>query len=328
MALLPYSFVCSFLFLEVSFCRECMSDDQGLRPAHLARGAVCWLALALLLPEYGWLGGVPLALTVLLRLPMLKRQLKQMAYCVLIVAAFGGLIAGVSRLAGDGEEQERTFWFSLAHRMAWPTIWNDAIRWPAELREIAEPVLLDVTYSSGNMEKFLRPAIENAVGAKQAESYYRQMAFISWQVHSPVILRQMGGDALVYLLPQVMLPLQLEGKGYDSYSGRNYEVMMGRQPKLTSYYVRYSCWWFKVALGATVFLAVLRMASKERIFERGALGFLAMCAISVGAVTMYYVMRGSGMSDYKRTIAMSAAWTVWSLYALAERNRDREERVK
>ena len=325
MALLPYSFVSSFLFLEVSFCRECMNNEHGVRLTELARGAACWLVLALLLPEYGWLGGIPLALTVLLRFPVLKGQLKRMVYCVLLIAAFGGMIAGVGRLAGHGEEQEKSFWFSLAHRMTWPTIWNDADRWPAELREIAESVLWDATFSPGNMERLLRPAIENAVGTEQAESYYRQMALISWQIHSPVIVRQMGGDALVYVLPQVMLPLQLEGRGYDSYSGRNYEAMLGRQPKLASHYVRYSCWWFKVALGATVLLTVLYLASKKRVYERRTLGFPIMCAISAGAVTAYYVMRGAGMSDYKCTIAVSMLWAIWMLCCVGQEPQDEEE---
>lgn len=328
MALLPYSFVCSFLFLEVSFCREAINGGENVRLVELAGAAACWLALALLLPEYGWLGGFPPALTVLLRIPVFIRQFRKMVYCVLIIAAFGGMIAGMSNLADPLEKQGRTFWFSLAHRTAWPTVWHDFHVWPEEMQGIVEPVVWDTTYNSGNMERLLRPAIENAVGAEQAESYYRQMASIAWQLHGPVIVRQMFWDALVYTLPQVMLPLQLEGMGYDTYSGRNYEVMLGRQPRLTSYYVRYSCWWFKMALGATASLTVLGLASKERVSGWKVSGFLIMCVLSAGAVTAYYVMRGAGMSDYKCTIAVSAAWTVWSLYTLSERNRGQEKAGK
>ena len=61
LALLPYSFVCSLLFLEVSFCRNAMAAEQGISCMELTKGAACWLILALLLPEYKWLGGIPLA---------------------------------------------------------------------------------------------------------------------------------------------------------------------------------------------------------------------------------------------------------------------------
>lgn len=316
MALLPYSFVCSLLFLEVSFCRNAMAAEQGISCVELTKGASCWLILAMLLPEYRWLGGIPLALMVLFRIPTLAKTLRRMAYSLLIIAAFGGIIAGLGRLSGVSEEQGKSFWFSLAHRISWPTVWYDAGRWPEELKTAAEPILWETTYNSGNMERLFKPAVENAVGTQQAENYYRRMITVAWQLHSSAIIRQMGGDALVYVLPQMILPLQLEGRGYDSFSGRNYEIMLGKHFRLTKYYVNYSCWWFVVAFGTALLLAVLRIAVGEKLIERRVPGFLMICALSAGAVTVYYIMRGAGMSDYKCTLAVSAVWTVWMLYCM------------
>lgn len=313
LALLPYSFVCSFAFLEVSFCRKAMCDGLGVSCTHLAGGAACWLALALLLPEYEGLGGIPLILTVLLRLPALIKQLKRMACCLLIIAVFGGIIVSVGSLTGVLEERENSFWFSLAHRFAWPTIWNDSDVWPEELRTIAQPVLWETTYNPGNMERLLKPVIENAVGVRQAESYYRQMASLAWKRHGSLIIRQMGLDVFVYALPQAILPLQLEGRGYDSFSGRNYEIMLGKYPRVTKYYVNYSCWWFVVSFGIALLMAVVHLTEREKLFEREKWIFLIMCALSAGMVTAYYLMRGSGISDYKCTLAVSAVWTVWTL---------------
>lgn len=322
MALLPYSFVCSLLFLEVSFCRNVMAAGQGISCVELAKGAFCWLILALLLPEYNWLGGIPLALTVLFRIPALLKKLRQLAYSLLIIAAFGGMIAGLSRLSGTAAEQESSFWFMLAHRFCWSTIWYDAGGWPEELKTAVEPVLWETTYNPGNMERLFKPAVENALGAQQAENYYRRMINEAWKMHSPVIIRQMGGDALVYVLPQVILPLQLEGIGYDSFSGRNYEIMLGKHFRLTKYYVNYSCWWFVVAFGTALFLAALRIAMGEKLIVRRVPGFLIMCALSAGVVTVYYIMRGAGIADYKCTLAVSAVWTVWMLYCM---RRERQE---
>ena len=314
LALLPYSFVCSLLFLEVSFCRNAMTAKQGISCVDIAKGSACWLILALLLPEYKWLGGIPMVLVVLFRVPALAKKLRRMAYSFLIIAAFGGMIVGLDRLPGAAEEQGKSFWFLLAHRICWPTVWNDASVWPEELKTATEPILWETTYNSGNMERLFKPALENAVGVEQAENYYRLMTNVAWQLHSSVIIRQMGGDVLVYVLPQVILPLQLEGIGYDSFSGRNYEIMLGKHFRLTKYYVNYSCWWFIVAFGTALFLAVLRMALGEKVTRRRVPGFLIICALSAGAITMYYIMRGAGISDYKCTLAVSAAWTVWMLY--------------
>lgn len=317
-ALLPYSFVSSLLFLEVSFCGQAMRGSEGPNVTELAKGAACWLALALLLPEYGWLGGIPLVLVVLFRLPRLRNKLRRFVYCVLVIAAFGGMIAGVNGLTRTEEGYQGSFWFSLASRTTWPTIWNDAYGWPAELRAITESVLGETTYSPGNMERLLQPAIEDAVGVEQAQAYYRLMARQAWQLRKSMIIRQAGWDALVYVLPQVMLPLQLEGEGYDSFSGRNYEIMRRDAPLLTKYYVDYSCWWFVTALAATVLLAATGLIAGERLFPRGTFVFLTVCVLSAGAITIYYVMRGAGISDYKCTLAVSAVWTVWALFHMRE----------
>lgn len=316
LALLPYSFVCSLLFLEVSFCRNAVSVEQGISCVELAKGAVCWLILSLLLPEYKWLGGILPALTVLLRAPALVKELRRMTYCLLIIAAFWGMVASLGRLSDIPGEQENSLWFSLAHRIAWSTLWYDKDGWPDELEAAAEPVLWETTHNQENMKRLLKPAVENAVGAKQADIYYRQMAALAWHMHSSVIVRQMGLDAFVYVLPQVILPFQLEGGGYDSFSGRNYEIMLGKYFRLTKYYVNYSCWWFSVAFLAALLLAVLRAAVGEKSIDQRRPGFLIICALSAGAVSVYYIMRGAGMSDYKCTLAVSAAWTVWMLYCM------------
>ena len=316
MALLPYSFVESFLFLEVSCCLDFVCDKDDVKTGRLAAGGVCWLALSFLLPEYGWLGGIPLLLVVLFRLPMFKKRLRPMTYCVLVIAAFGGMIAGVDSLTGKADGSGGSFWFSMASRTTWPTVWNDFRVWPEEIIVAVEPLIQETTFAPGNMERLIKPAIEVAVGKERTEAYYREMARIAWHIHGPVIIRQIGWDALVYVLPQVMLPLQLEGEGYDSCSGRNYDIMLGKHPLITRHYMDYSCWWFMAAFGITAFMSIAWLIAGEGSFEKGAFRFLFVCALYAGAVTVFYVMRGAGLSDYKCTLAVSAVWTVWSLYSM------------
>lgn len=326
MALLPYSFVSSLLFLEIVFCRSAVENSKGVSALALTEGCGSWLVLALLLPEYSWLGGIPLVLTLLFRLRRVWGQWRQLAYSLLIIAAFGGMIAGVGSLTRvQGTEDRRTFWFCMASRMSWPTIWNDAARWSEDLWAVTEKVIWETSYRPDNMEKMLQPVIESAVGAKQAQIYYREIAEKAWWLHKSRIVRQMGWDALIYAAPQAVLQAQFGGVGYDSYSGRNYDIMVAACPRLTKYYVAYSCWWFFVSLGSTVLLAVADFAETAGNFPRKKFAFVAACGLSGIGIVLYYVMQGAGIADYKRTAAVSSVWTLLALYCMGRRRLNEGE---
>lgn len=313
LALLPYSFVSSLLFLEVYFCRGAMRERDDVDVTELAKGACCHLALSLLLPEYVWLGGIPLMLVVLLRLPALVKRMRKLTYCILLLAAIVGIAAGTDSLIRSEEDYRGSFWFSMASRIAWPTISNDSQDWSDELEAVVKPVYWEITYSPGNMERLLRPVVEDAVGEEQAQVFYREMVERAWPLQWPKIIRQMGWDVLTLVLPQAVLQMQLIGRGYDSYSGRNYEIMLEGWPMLTKYYVDYSCWWFIVMLGTAAMLAVFRLLAGERLYSQRALALPAVCALSAGVITLYYTMRGAGIADYKSTLALSSVWTVGAL---------------
>lgn len=317
LALLPYSFVSSLLILEFICCRSALAKEGGLGLQAIAGAGVCWIGLALLLSEYGWLGFLPLMFVLLVRLPHLCRSLRRLAYSVLLFAAFGGIVAGTVSLTTRAEDYERTFWFSMASRMTWPTIWQDSARWSWELLELLpEGVRWETTYIPSNMERILQPTLEEAVGKEKAQEYYREMAEISFRLHKTWIASRIGWDALIYAVPQAVLQEQLKGTGYDSYSGRNYEIMAMEYPVLTKHYVDYSCWWFTAALGGTVlFLAALKAAGRKLI-QKGDVLLSAAYLVPMGVILTYYVMRGSGIADYKCTLAASMMWTVSALFCM------------
>lgn len=325
LALLPHSFVSSLIQLELSCCREAMGSESGFELKALAGAGICWVGLALFLSEYGWLGLVPLAVTLLVRLPSLCRNLKKLAYGVLLLAAFCGITAGVMSLTKTEEEYERTFWFSMASRMTWPTIWQDSAGWPGELLEILpQETIWQTSYSPDNIEQIFQPALEKAVGREKAQEYYRQMAESSFQIRKSRIVRQMGWDLLIYAVPQAVLQRQLEGVGYDSYSGINYGVMTMKHPTLTKYYVDYSCWWFWTAMGITLFFLAALKAEGRRLLEKGVVLCLAVYAVSGGGMLAYYVMRGAGIADYKCTLAVSAMWAIPALFCIRKERSDEE----
>lgn len=319
LALLPYSFVSSLLILEFICCREAMTKEGGFGLQAIAGAGVCWIGLTLLLSEYGWLGLLPLAFALLVRLPRLCRSLRRLAYSVLLLAALGGIVTGMVSLTKRAEDYERTFWFSMASRMTWPTIWEDSSGWSQELLELVpEGVRWKTTYIPSNMERILQPTLETAVGREKAQEYYREMAEKSFRLHKTWIVRRIGWDVLIYATPQAVLQEQLKGTGYDSYSGRNYEIMAMKHPVLTKHYVDYSCWWFSAALGgAVLFLAALKAAGRKLI-KKGDVLLLAAYLVPAGGILLYYAMRGSGTADYKCTLALSTMWTVPALFCMAK----------
>ena len=319
LALLPYSFVSSLLILEFTCCRNVLAGEGGLGLRAIAGAGGCWIGLALLLSEYGWLGSLPLVFVLLVRLPRLCRNLRQLAYSVLLFAAFGGIVAGTVSLTRRAEDYERTFWFSMASRMTWPTVVQDSSRWPQELLGLLpEGVRWETSYMSSNMEKILQPTLEAAVGKEKAQEYYREMAEISFRLHKAWIVNRIGWDALIYAVPQAVLQEQLKGTGYDSYSGRNYEIMAMEHPVLTKHYVDYSCWWFAAALGGTVLFLTALKAAGRKLIKKGGVLLLAAYLVPVGGILTYYVMRGAGMADYRCTLAVSTMWTVSALFCMGK----------
>lgn len=321
LALLPYSFVSSLVLLELGFCRGILDCEDGIPMAGFARAGVCWFGLALLLPEYTWLGGIPLALTVLLRLRTLRKNLRQLAYCVILIVAFGGMIAGLRSLSllEEQEESQRTFWFSMASRITWPRLWEDHVQWSEELRTVVEDVVWDTSNSPDNMERLFRPVLEGAVGEEQAKEFYREMAGVSWRLHKTQIVKQIIWDLFTYAAPSSVLQLQLSGRAYASASGRNYEIMGMNRPRLTKYYVAYSCWWFFVTLGAGALLILVGRMTGEGHFSLRKLAFPTVAVIWTGVLVSFYTMQGAGIADYKYTIAAASLWSLFALGIMGRR---------
>lgn len=321
LALLPHSFVSSLVLLELVFCRGIFAGEGRAPVAGLARAAACWFGLALLLPEYVWLGIIPPVLTVLLHLRELCKHIRQLAYCIILIAAFGGMIVGLRSLTSPEEKEgnQNTFWFSMASRTAWPRLWESHILWSEELRAIVENVVWDASSSPDNMERIFRPALEQVVGVDQAQEYYREIAKVAWQLNKKQIVNQIVGDLLTYAAPTSVLQLQLSGKSYAFISGRNYEIMGMNHLRLTKYYVAYSCWWFFAALGATVLLILSGCAAEKRLVSLSKLKFCAVVVIWSGILVCFYTMQGAGIADYKYTIAVASLWSFLALVAMGKR---------
>ena len=171
LALLPYSFVSSLVLLELSFCVQAMTENPSLDLAKFVQAGCCVLGLALLLPEYVWLGAIPLVLTVLFRIRKIGAQPKRLLYSCLLVAAFCGMVGGIGSLTYKEDNHSRGFWPSIASRTAWPTFWVDSSRWSEGLYELVGTSAWDIVIRPGNMEQILQPLLEREAGTEQSEKY-------------------------------------------------------------------------------------------------------------------------------------------------------------
>ena len=208
----------------------------------------------------------------------------------------------------------------MAGRMSWYTVLNDIVYWPEELQEMVQEVHFEATIRAGNMDLIL-DAVSDAVGQEKAREYYKIIAQTGWEKRHSMLIRQMGWDVLGYAVTPVIVPLQLAGEAYDSYTGRNYENMREAAPMLTKHYVNYSSWWFVLSLvlgvAGNVWNPISQWQKEKTQEERKARRNNILAAFACITVSCIWVavltLRGAGMMDYKWTIAVNQLWLVWAM---------------
>lgn len=324
LALLPYSLVGSLELLEISFVCESAGEKDIFGEKALCGSLACFAAQCLLWPKYCIPGAVlPLLLLVRRLAGMLRKKEGRfrgllLAVCFLAVAAAG---YGAER-GGEGGRGNTSGWnWLLVKRFCWPTIWVDWGGEPETFNLATSNVIWVTSYYPNNMDVYLKPELD-AMTPETADSVMRKMVSRAWRIHYPMVVRQIGWDVLGYSVTPVILPLQLEGDAYDSYSGRNYEMMRNGTPVLTKYYVKVSCSWFTVSLalltGAVVLHCIGRFSQTRKSAKvwreclAEVFSFLAI-AVSAGAVVLFFTMQGAGIMDYKYTVWVNQLWIAGSI---------------
>lgn len=252
------------------------------------------------------------------------RRLAGAGICLLLAVILSG--SADSDFDGDGGVWGRGMEAAMASRFGWCDIWNDASYWPEELQAMTDDVIWETAYCPGNMEILLK-TIEERAGAEAAKVYYKEIASVGWRSHKALIVRQAGWDVLGYAAIPLVFPLLMEGEGYDSCTGRNYEIMRERAPVLTGYYVYYGCWWYgccaALALIKSLFLLAEGGVQWKRFFSAAGIIFLA-----AGIPVFLYTMRGAGFMDYKCTAAVSALWLAWGILCMGGSRNDKNDKGK
>ncbi len=333
MAILPNSLASSCFLLEMAYIMKTIRGKEAFQAADVAKACTGWLLAALLLPEYLYLGAVPLILFFLYDVVhgcfrREQKRIRSVCYHGILIAAFAGMIVGANSLTqveGCCGRPQKSVSAALFRRVAWSSLQDYYDIWPEDMKDCftMEEVSSIAAYAD-NMERLLQPRLEAELGVDRANEIYQELGRVIWQNNTAGILHQTAWDAVGYTLPPVTVQLFLTGRGYDSYLGRNYDIMRQEAPRLTDYYMDYSCWWFTVGLGILAVMALGDLADfigkkKKSQSMVVALFPMVICAASAGCMVIRYTLQGAGMWDYKNALFVGQLW-LSGMLVLAERN--------
>lgn len=343
LALLPYSFVCSLELLKLSFVCELTAKRgaEAVPTGPLTWVLVCFGLQCLLWPQYTLPGAVLPFLLLLWKLPGMLGKRKHffkgllLAVCLLAVTAAGW---GAGRSREDPEGGISDWNWQLVKRICWPTLWRDWGDRPEEIGLETGSVIWQSACYPYYMDLYLKPAMEEAIAPENLEAVLKKMVRRAWQVHYPMVVRQMGWDVLGYGVTPLLLPLQLDGKAYESCTARNYEVMRNETPVLTKYYVRMGCGWFGASLVLLAAGAILRLTERPEKSRKTAIPAAfgnpfrripwllpaLIVLFSAGMGILFFTMQGAGIMDYKYTVWINQLWILGSIKIVCGNGKERQ----
>lgn len=324
MAVLPRSFAVSLLLLEFALLAEALREREKRTLKKLAELSFCWLLLALLLPEYLYLGAVPVVWFYFPFCRCWRENPRIRYYGLLLIAAFTGLTIGVNSLTqtpGEYGRLRKTLLMTLTQRVVWTNFREDQELWPEEMWEdVDADIVWESAYYADDMYNLFFPAVEQSVADQvmtepQAEEIYLAMTRIAWTYHKSTILKEVMWDIVGYAVSPASLQLFLTGRGYDT-GIRNYDFFLEYTPELSKLCMDYGSWWFCVAVILTAALRILQFLYDRGAGRKGTVQTVLCCLVTVGMMILWYTAEGAGLLDYKKTAVIVTLWMAWTVLSL------------
>ena len=330
LAVLPIS-LASSLFLASAgvLLRAWQGEEEGAktqegterrfcwnRPAaRLAWFGLLWLLETLLMPEYYLFGAVLVLLYV-------GRMFSKSFYVVVIAAVFLSVIPLISSLTvqeGAYGRMRNTLEAAALRRFAWEHLADDYPDWPRELQEaLSQEDITKMSAHPAQIPWVLGNVVDAPLGKEKAREIYGRLAKTvgkhRWQENTKEIL----GDTIAYTLAPAAQLFFLAGKGQDTYTGMNYEIMRAKTPRLTSVFVKYGdgCLVGSLFLGAVLaFFAFFEEDQRsKKIWLRKGLCCIAPLLVMI----LFYVFRAGGSMDEKNVLPVTAAWILCCLLVICK----------
>lgn len=310
LAPLPYSLAASGLFLELVLVWRLLRKKTELTVRELSALFLCWLVCALLLPEYGIFGALPLFLLLTVRAAAWRTRGPGRPGSVWWVGVFL-TAAGFAAAAGGCLAQAYPIEVTVCSRIAWSSINGYYGDWPEDIiGAVTYETVLDVASNPEKLEQELWPMLLEQQGEERARQMLGEISRLTWDRSKTRVLRQAVWDMAGYAIPSFVVPRQLDGKAYASYTGRNYDIMRWYAPGWTYYYLQYSCWMFLTGLALAAALQLLRL---RQVWQEKGWSLAALAVLTGGEMVLWYTLQGGGRMDYKKTIVLTAFWYVWML---------------
>lgn len=285
------------------------------------RTALCvWMAAGLIHRGYLCFGAIPMIMYLVYMCVDVRRIKKEnllagdlkrsVVYRILLIMAVGGIIAGI----GSFYQETSNTAVRLASRTAWTSLYKSYVDMEGKDRKFIDyQTMVESAYEAIGIENILWPSLEEEYGTKEAERILTELSKVAWRNGKGQIIKEIIWDMAGYVMPPVVLPMQLEGRAYDSYSGVNYLQILRAAPRFGSLYMKYGCGWFEAALLITVVTVVSCCAAGKG--KRLSRAFRNCVIISVTALCMcmVYTMSGSGRMDYKNVLFVLCLWIIWMI---------------
>ncbi len=316
-----------------------------------------WVLILLVLPIYAWFA-LPLLLALLWRMGKGRKGLKSLACGLAALALF--LCSVTVNCGWNPAGWNRRLAADALSRTGWPYFQYTYEVFPQPLHdEIGLVTAREVSAYADGVDQVLIPKLEEMYGAEETTALLWQLAEICLRDNLKADVKNLVWDMAAYHATPPILAMQLKGRAYDAYSGVNYEQMRSRAPLLTRYYVAYGgrWWWAMLALAAGIWVcgqlsgagARGRLSEQppgaggepaERMSEEKAgrepkgkvlwnrVKIFLQCWFPVLAgmewMILNFVLSGSGIMDYKKTIWVTILWYVGALWPLAGGEGSRE----
>ena len=309
----------ALLMVETGCILPCLYPSKQENNWQLsALAALCWLAAGLLRGEYLWIGMIPMVFHLLFGREEKheKRRMLCVQRRVLLILATAGLIAGI----GSFYRPPADFITIVTDRVAWTTLGLDYEELDSEYRKsMSYSRLGESSYEATGVKEILVPYLVKRFGEQGARDVMKELTAIAWRDHRGRIIKEITWDLAGYTVPALVVPMQLQGRAYESYTGLNYRQLLQAAPRLGKFYLEFGCWWFLTAL-------VLR-AAVWLIAERSVRGGTLLMFGSIALFgTLYYTLSGAGKMDYKNILFINCVWLAWlASAAVHSGNTDGEE---
>ena len=317
LAVLPNSLVTSLFCLLLGTVIRAYRNPRYRNGKMICQISVLWGLMILLMPDYLWLGAVP----VLFGAALVIKQVctvRKVAGTVISLMLSAVLTLGINHLVqepGSGGRIQKSLGASMVSRLVWPNFGTNYFFWPEEIKSImTEEEGREISQYADNVQLVFGPMVENAYGREVADELYWNMALRCLKDRTKETLQAIGEDLKAYLCPPWVVKEQLDGAGL-SYSGFHYGKMRSKVPELTKWYVTYGLYVFRVGIVIALAYGVCKLVFKKkgRKMRYGPAVLSASCMI---LQAVWYTMSGAGMMDYGNVCIVTMLWysTIWTVY--------------